>query len=467
MAAILTSQLLIPPIVGLADNGDFERVMGWAGLRYPSDNREDNFVSWMLPQFAIVRSDWHPGAYLTSEAPVAAVAVLAARIFSEGDLFDVRVLGCFHMILLLAAAGSIIAACRNLSLVTQWLVAGLIVFVFTDIGYAAPLNSLYSQTASLLFLMLTVAVVAVAIRRGRLDGALLIAYFLCATLFVCSKPQESLQGPLLAALGLGLAGWRRVKGWWRRPAVWLALGLCAVSLLYYRLTPRWLQPLAVYNSLFRELLPNSPDAARDLAELGLDPSLIKHLNSDPYVPESPLHDPSFRAKLFPRFGYRALLGFYLSHPRRLASRIQRGAESAFHLRPLVLGNFAKARGMPPGTKATQFAWWSNLRLKLTPHALFWLSLILVGNLVAAELGYRHNSKRAQLFPLAVAVLALMACVEFMVAVLADEIGDIARHLFVFHALCDLLLIADAGWLTQALVERTRSSAAAPRMASGG
>jgi hypothetical protein len=34
-AAILGWQLLVPPVVGLANNGDFEKIMGVVGLRYP------------------------------------------------------------------------------------------------------------------------------------------------------------------------------------------------------------------------------------------------------------------------------------------------------------------------------------------------------------------------------------------------------------------------------------------------
>ena len=35
---LLACQLLIPPIVGLANNGDFERSMGWAGIDYLSSD---------------------------------------------------------------------------------------------------------------------------------------------------------------------------------------------------------------------------------------------------------------------------------------------------------------------------------------------------------------------------------------------------------------------------------------------
>lgn len=451
-AVLLSLQLLVPPIVGLGNNGDFDRVMGWVGLDYLSDSGKDNYVSWMLPEFKLVRFAWRPSSYLSSETPVAAVAVLAARTFSSRPVFDVRVLGSLHILLLLIAIGVIVASCRDLSPYSQWLVGGLLVFVFTDVGYAAPLNSLYSQTAALLFLMLTVATAGVAIQRGRLDGWLLVVFFACSALFVCAKPQESLQGPLLALLGLRLTG-SRWKRWWRQPAVWLGLGLCLVSVLYYSRTPDWLRPQTLYNTLFRELLANSPNPSRDLVQLGLDPTFVRYINGNPYGPESPLHDPVFTANFTRDFNYGAVLRFYASHPGRFVSLVRRGAPSAFHLRALVLGNFAKTRGMPPGAMTTHFGWWSALRLKLAPKATFWLWLLFAGNLGLAGVGYRRASHRGRLLRQAVALLVLMAGVEFLVAILGEEIGDLARHLFVFHALCDLLFIIDLAWLSETLARR--------------
>jgi hypothetical protein len=47
LAAILASQLLWPPIVGLADIGDYPRVMGWFRLDYVSRSaRSASSTAW-------------------------------------------------------------------------------------------------------------------------------------------------------------------------------------------------------------------------------------------------------------------------------------------------------------------------------------------------------------------------------------------------------------------------------------
>ena len=53
----------------------------------------------------------------------------------------------------------------------------------------------------------------------------------------------------------------------------------------------------------------------------------------------------------------------------------------------------------------------------------------------------------------------MAATEYVVCALADYLGDLGRHLYVFQALCDLILIADATWLAQLLARRAPAPAA--------
>jgi len=65
-AAILSTQLLVRPIVGLANNGDFERVMAYAGLRYPSQRYEDKYFTHVVSKFAYANFETTCVKYLSS-----------------------------------------------------------------------------------------------------------------------------------------------------------------------------------------------------------------------------------------------------------------------------------------------------------------------------------------------------------------------------------------------------------------
>ena len=47
----LAIQLFVPPIVGLADNGDFSRVASPLGIFPPEELGDSAFFSWIVPQY--------------------------------------------------------------------------------------------------------------------------------------------------------------------------------------------------------------------------------------------------------------------------------------------------------------------------------------------------------------------------------------------------------------------------------
>ena len=96
---------------------------------------------------------------------------------------------------------------------------------------------------------------------------------------------------MLALFALRLSGVRR-QGWWRQPAVGFAVLLCLFSVWYYRRTDPLVRRAALYHTVFAEMLPASPDPARDLAALGLDPDLSAVFRKERSRPAR--HDPRAR-----------------------------------------------------------------------------------------------------------------------------------------------------------------------------
>jgi hypothetical protein len=459
-ALILALQLFVQPVVGLADNRDYERVIGYAGFQHTTDVPAERYFSFLRTKYAVVQPGWFRGGYHSSETLLAFAARYLHRAFSSQPLFDLRLLAGIHVALFLLALGGLIRACRDLAWPAQLLVAGLLVLAFTDVAYVAPFNSFYSQTASLLFLLLTAAVAAEGVRRGRLQGMWVFAYFGCALLFVGSKPQERLAAPLLAVFGILLAGvrWRTA---WRQTAVWLGVLLCAFSVWYGRHTPYTLREAAMYQLVFAEVLAHSSAPAADAAELTLDPDWLKYTGSNAYAPDSPLLDPGFRVRFLHQVGYRKVLRFYLRHPGRLVDRFERASTQAWSMRP-HFGNYEKSPERPSLTLATRFSLWSRTRGHLGNHAIVWIALLLGGNLAVALTTLRRASPRGRQFREGVILMTLMAGLALAVCTLAQAPIGLSRQLYAYHALCDLLIIADAAWLAEAL-----GSGRARRLASVG
>ena len=379
-----------------------------------------------------------------SEFLLARAAAGLDRLRAPRGPFDIRVLGAIHLALLLAFLVLVAGACRGLPAASRWAALGLAVFFFTDVGYVAPFNSLYGQVASLLFFLLAAGIAAAGIRRGRLDGVALPAYFACCALFVVSKPQECLHGPILAALGIALARapGRRIG---REPAVWLGIALWRrLLVVLLRHTPQGRSrgrslPFRVHG-VAAHLAGSGLRSGRDGS--GRRPRASRRRDGLCCPTRRSRYRP-FVAAFFNRFGYADLLRFYATHPRRLVQRLARAGRRAFTLRPGNLGNFEQASGLPAGAQSRRFDAWSKARLTLGSAALLWIVALLVINLVAAA---RAGARSERLLRDGLLALCAMAALEFGVCAMADFLDDASRHLYVFQAMWDVLVIIDVAWL---------------------
>src|ERR1035441_9740268 len=92
-------QLFVPPIVGLADQGDFVRVLGPMG--YAPQPRGPEHKYWYLTRTFV----WDPSyreprwEQLTSEFVPLTVALALNRFFANPAKFDITIVGLVHFLL--------------------------------------------------------------------------------------------------------------------------------------------------------------------------------------------------------------------------------------------------------------------------------------------------------------------------------------------------------------------------------
>jgi hypothetical protein len=127
-ACVLALQLLVPPVVGLADNGDYHRVMGYAGFEHSTDDYGDRYFSFLRTKYRILPIGWLRSGYLSSETALALAARFAGPALWRGGLFDLRVLGAIHAALLLIALAAMLRVCRELPVPAKATAATLAVF---------------------------------------------------------------------------------------------------------------------------------------------------------------------------------------------------------------------------------------------------------------------------------------------------------------------------------------------------
>jgi len=424
VAALLVFQLFVPPIIGLSDQGDFGRMIGRFGYG-PADKSIPLSAGFVQAKYVRDPSTRIP--ILEQPGPeylFIGTAVTLSRLFSHGIL-DIRLVGFVHVVAFLAAFAWLLRVTGPIT----WIVAAV---AFTDIGYAAYWNSLYTEPATCIAFVL-LAAESVSMSRGRAISAWQLArWSLWAAMLVWAKSSNYPLAIVLAPFALYL-GWRakdtRIAG---------LVGACAIAafaILTMQTRPKPMQQATTYNAIFMAILPESPTPAADLQELGLDPQLASFSGSGAWTPRTAFPDLYNRALLRDVTG-ATVARFYLRHPARIWRRAKVLLPVAFSLRPEWCGNFEASAGRPQGAKSHSFIVWSTFHERiLTPLGRFLLIALVISPIIA--IAFRSRNPAGLEF---LTVLTVCALVAFLTAAIGDA-WDNVKHMYLFNLLLDAWLIS--------------------------
>jgi hypothetical protein len=383
-------------MTGLADNGDFAKVIGRFAMS-PLDPGPQ-------PTFHFFHRYWEHNPAALWQSPYWGIEVWIAKIaitLAGTKPFDILWLGLLHVSIFLAAAWLMIRK--------QIAPNVFATLAFTDAAYVTYFHSFYFDTASILFLLLLIAS-----WHSREPIPLAIA----GLGFALAKAPHA---PLAILLALILLAERNRKF---LPAV---LALLAGGGYMLSQTKDEYKATAYYNLAFFKLAqldPQSLDALRIRAE---DRHLV---GTHAFMPESPAQNTEWLKRFYPQGGYGNALRYYLTHPSATAKVLWSDlATEAPQIRAVNLGNYERSTGKRYCTLSTAFGWYSQLKAWLFAKAPWHIFLII--GVAVWRIGNR---------PILWAVLAVIGY-EFAVASLADAC-ETYRHLLLFHLGTDLLL-----WLT--------------------
>lgn len=459
MAMAIGVQLFVSPIVGLSETGDMRRTSVLIGLEYPK-NFFTELRGFVIPEFILstpareIGDQFNQPAY-TSEGLFAALARIPAGLFSKTQRFDIRWAGLVHLTALLLGVGAgLTAASGLLSRPVALLGAGLATtLMFTDVGYVSYFNSLYGDAASLAGLALfTGTALGTALRPDALKWTMM--YVAAAAVLITAQAQNTLLVvPALYYL------WRlsvlRLDRSGRRASALAGLLLIVLSLaVYYAGRPATLRKSSLFQTVFSGILHESTTPKKDLAELGLPTDWSAYARQDYWVSErSPREDPEFDRVYFANMSFGKVALFYLRHPGHLFDIAVVAGQRAHRLRMPYMGNFTKEAGLPAYAQSGAFDVWSAVKPSILPGSL--LTLALTCALWAGVALMRRRDADAGVALVAELALALVATlvIQFLTSILAEGLAVIDRHLFLFNATFDVLVIGSIAFVLQTLPVR--------------
>ncbi|MDF2726271.1 MAG: hypothetical protein K0Q59_5949, partial [Paenibacillus sp.] len=192
-AAALLYVCVLRPIVGVADNGDYLRIMLSTGLDYlqPEPSYADKYFAYFIRELRL--TELGVGSYISTQVPLVLIATWINKLLYSTTVFDMRFMAGVYGALLLAAFWALGThrGARPMPMAGRIALGLLLVFVFADAGYTGYFNSLFGEPVSLTFLLLTVALALTSASRDRPSRWLLAAFFICAICLTGSKTQNA------------------------------------------------------------------------------------------------------------------------------------------------------------------------------------------------------------------------------------------------------------------------------------
>ena len=154
-AFIITARILfIRPITGVADNGDFARVMNSTGLYYISDNPEDKYFGFVNRLYGAGYAIPFGGGYISTQLPLVMLAVSACKAMTGGGYFDIRFLSAIYLLIFIVAIFFTVRQTVKRMGIAGVIPALLIIPIFCDTGYISYFNSLYGEPVTYVSLLL-------------------------------------------------------------------------------------------------------------------------------------------------------------------------------------------------------------------------------------------------------------------------------------------------------------------------
>ena len=436
---ILVYVLMLRPVIGVADNGDFARIMSSTGLYYMSSGFDERYFGYVNREYSVGVPIPFGGGYFSTEIFIVAIAVILSQSVLPSGIFDIRYLSLIYLIVFIAALFLIVLGIHKKWGWTGWLTAAVSVLVFSDMAYISYFNSFYGEAVTLVFLLLMTGAGIFLASTGKPRLWVLILFFLGAIFFVGAKVQNSPAGLLAALLSFRLIRLGK-DNLWKHTVVFSTACVIAVSVLSYITISKDIKTCNKYQTVFYGIIKNSPDPAGDLRELGLNPEYKVLAGTNYFMTDYSIdiRTPEFKKEIDSKINHLKIAAFYLKHPGRLLNKLEIAAFNGFKLKQ-GFGNYEKYPGVGYKTTANILSFWSNFKLGALPHTLLFITIFFTGFILVLTVEYLRNKEfQARLLMEIMAFICLTGIMQFVMPIIGDGEADLSKHLFLFNVCFDLM-----------------------------
>ncbi|MBP1991832.1 glycan biosynthesis hexose transferase WsfD [Paenibacillus eucommiae] len=437
--------LFVPPYVGMADNGDFFRIIYSNGLYFNEPDYDNLRFGYFVKQYGIFQYfNENPTVVVSSQSLFIKAAIFLNKLLFSSVVFDIRFQAMMFTLLLVIAVYLLIEAVTwKVPKKRGYVIAAVAIFIFGDTAYTAYFNSFYGE--SIVYIMvLLMAASWLLMYRNRYNDYVMLGVFVISTLVLTmSKQQNAPVGIIAALMGLALIFIRKGKSY----RLWTSFSLVLLFLsgiVAYTMISKEFVYINQYHAMTRGVLMQSanPEDAMKSFDINEQYAILK--GAIYYEPFSTVdvNSKKLEEHFYSKYSFTSILAYYLVHPDQLGSIFQIAAKNSFTIRPDAMGNYEAIAGKEFGEHTGFFSIYSWFKQAATPKTLGFIviwSLIVAGLYTPSFLRAvrEKNPRRVQRLILLVTMI-LTGISGIIVSIIGAGDADLAKHLFLFTLAFDVV-----------------------------
>lgn len=426
--------LLVNPIAGIADNGDFNRALMPNYMTVPDDVVYFDLVT---EEYTIINPlpIIYPSYVNAHILPVMTAKMLNVLTYSR-EVFNIRFMSAVYIMLFAVAMCLILRGFKLKKLWQNVLLFSLFVFMFANSGNALYFGSLYAEPAAFVFFLAAAGCLRLCVKSDKPCFGMYIAFLVFAALFFGSKMQYAPLAVLLIPLSVYAVRIFRER---KTAIITVTVVGCVACLMFYICQPSYLDNVTTYNAVFRGIVTDE-ESAEYLDELGLPKEYAALAGTGAFDDEHPIdiYSDEFNENFYEKMSKGKLVKFYLTHPLFFINTLEENAKSCYLNQPKYLGNRTASYSAEKVT-FDGLQHYCDFKLKFFPKNFWCIAAFLA--LYAAWLVFRfkRGSKGERLWTVFLMMLIVFATVQYVLPTVGDGGADLAKQLYMFNISLDFLL----------------------------
>ncbi|MBS5985136.1 hypothetical protein [Clostridium sp.] len=440
--------LFIRPIIGVADNGDYFRIMSSNDLYHLPVEEEDKILGYFNKDYGIY--EYHNESetlLISTQSFFIKLALGINKIFYSNKIFDIRFLGGL-LLFIHSIAGYLLVKVFTSYLKKErlkYLISLLYVVIFCDTGYISYFNSFYGEGVVVPTFLLSVGIILYIIRFNKINLLNIILFSCISLLFFGAKQQLAPIGILIAILILKVAFSTKDKII-RTGSIVLSIIFVVSAVFFYKSIKGDFDYINRFHAMNRGVLLYENDSEKILEYFGIEGS-YSLLEGEIFYEETPSispYDERLLENFYNKYSIGSIIKYYVTHPSAFKKVLDMGFSKAYEIRPEAMGNFEKMEGKEFGAKSNFFVLWSTLKKFIMPKgllfAILYSGVYFVYSFKRYKKALNNLDNKSILIEDCFIYVYLAGLSQIFISVIGAGDADLSKHEFLFNLSFDLILI---------------------------